>query len=99
MYAFGDERNPLIQSVELVEKYTIDYIFKLLERSSKRASRRGNSNKVNELDVKYCLRNEPKAYHRLETLIKARAATKNDKKYLKKDIEEGMKKKRAKLAD
>ncbi len=56
MYGFGDDKNPLDETVELVDDYLNDFIINLSKRALKRGKRRDpNSNEIHKDDVIFFL--------------------------------------------
>ena len=80
MYGFGDDRQPLARSVELMEDLVIDYVHQLLQRAQvaceTRTQQQGrkkaaaNAARVHERDLIFALRKDPRRKQRVEELLK-----------------------------
>jgi hypothetical protein len=70
-YSFGDERDPRSDTVELLECYMIEYIKDLLTKAQNRSSRRGQP-KLEIPDLMHYLKDQPKQFHRIKGLQKAK---------------------------
>lgn len=66
-YAFGDERDPRSDTLELLECYMIEYIKDLLNKAQNRSSRRGQP-KIELQDLMHYLKDQPKQFHRIKEL-------------------------------
>mmetsp|Transcript_20963 Transcript_20963/g.70894 ORF Transcript_20963/g.70894 Transcript_20963/m.70894 type:complete len:97 (+) Transcript_20963:2-292(+) len=75
MYGFGDARQPLARSVELMEELVVDYVQQLLHRaqgaceSRQRGARGVGVAKVKERDLLFALRRDPRRQQRVEELL------------------------------
>lgn len=68
-YGFGDEREPRLDTIQLIECYMIEYIKDLLNKSQNRSLRRGQP-KIELEDLLHYLKDSPKQYHRVKKLLK-----------------------------
>eukprot|EP00163_Fabomonas_tropica_P026681 TRINITY_DN5007_c0_g1_i2.p1 TRINITY_DN5007_c0_g1~~TRINITY_DN5007_c0_g1_i2.p1 ORF type:complete len:205 (-),score=35.86 TRINITY_DN5007_c0_g1_i2:266-880(-) len=66
MYGFGDVRQPLSSTVDLVEEIVGDYITNITQLANQRATKRG---KLLPEDIIYVVRNEPKKLARAKELL------------------------------
>lgn len=64
MYGFGDDRQPNKKTTELMEKYLIEYIANLCNRTLNRSMRGGKDN-MQLADLLHYLRSDPKKYNRI----------------------------------
>ena len=70
MYAFGDDKNPREDSVELLEEYLFGFVNMLVQRGVNRRSRRDNSAvKLNKEDVLQIIKSDPKWLARVSYII------------------------------
>ena len=75
MYGFGDDRQPLTRSVELMEELVVDYVYQVLHRaqgaceSRLRGPRGGAAGRLKECDLIFALRKDPKRKERVEELL------------------------------
>ena len=95
-YAFGDERDPRSDTLELLECYMIEYIKDLLLKAQNRSYRRGQP-KLEITDIMHYLREHPKQYHRVKQLQKQKILAKKNTSVIKKFIDEDNGKKKKKL--
>ena len=70
-YSFGDEKDPRSDTVELLECYVIEYIKDLLSKAQNRSNRRGQP-KLEIQDLMHYLKDQPKQFHRIKGLQKAK---------------------------
>ncbi|CAI5970002.1 unnamed protein product [Closterium sp. NIES-65] len=66
MYGFGDDPEPLPESVELVEEIVIEYITDLVHRAQEVAARRG---RLTTEDVLFLIRKDPRKFARARELL------------------------------
>ncbi|KAG4303190.1 hypothetical protein PCK1_000528 [Pneumocystis canis] len=66
MYAFGDDKHPTLDSVQVLEDIVIDYINEMCLEAARVA---GNRNKLKVDDFKFILRNDPRKLGRVEELL------------------------------
>lgn len=72
MYAFGDDQEPLEESLQYMESVSIGFIENLLRRSMARSSARGFHNKISKDDLLFVLKDKKKYTRRIaEILIKS----------------------------
>jgi len=64
MYGFGDDIEPVPESVELVEQYLVEYLSNLCSRTIGR-SLRGGHNSMQLGDLIHFLYSDPKKYYRI----------------------------------
>ena len=75
MYGFGDDRQPISQSVRLMEELVVDYVQQVLHRaqgaceSRQRGARGGGGVRVKERDLIFALRKNPRRQQRIEELL------------------------------
>lgn len=88
MYAFGDDKNPRDDTVELLEEYLFGFLNMLVQRGVNRRSRRDNSAvKLCKEDVLQIIKSDPKWLARVCYIIHKK--TDVDKKM--KDVKENKK--------
>ncbi|KAG6575785.1 Transcription initiation factor TFIID subunit 13 [Cucurbita argyrosperma subsp. argyrosperma] len=92
MYGFGDDANPLPESVALMEDIVVEYITELVYKAQEIGSKRG---KLSVEDFLYLMRKDPRKLNRStellsmnEELKQARRAFEIDEDKLKKAFEE-----------
>lgn len=66
MYAFGDDKQPALDSVKILEDIVIDYINEMCLEAARVA---GTRNKLKVDDFKFILRNDPRKLGRVEELL------------------------------
>ncbi|CCJ30739.1 unnamed protein product [Pneumocystis jirovecii] len=66
MYAFGDDKQPALDSVQILEDIVIDYVNEMCLEAARVA---GNRNKLKVDDFKFILRNDPRKLGRIEELL------------------------------
>ncbi|GJP74404.1 hypothetical protein CLOP_g4989 [Closterium sp. NIES-67] len=66
MYGFGDDPEPLPESVELVEEIAIEYITDMVHRAQEVAARRG---RLTTEDVLFLIRKDPRKFARAKELL------------------------------
>ncbi|CAI7777786.1 unnamed protein product, partial [Closterium sp. NIES-53] len=66
MYGFGDDPEPLPETVELVEEMVIEYITDLVHRAQEVAARRG---RLTTEDVLFLIRKDPRKFARARELL------------------------------
>lgn len=76
MYGFGDEEDPNPKTVELMEKFVVDFVVAMTKESSKVTNR----NKIKVEDLFFVLRNHPKMYARAEEFVKKNKQIEKEKK-------------------
>nr|AAW27302.1 SJCHGC03580 protein [Schistosoma japonicum] len=65
LYAFGDDENPLPETVSLVEDITVRHILEM----TKKALKVGRPGKISVEDVTYLVRRDPKKFSRVKELL------------------------------
>ncbi len=60
MYGFGDDQEPLQESIEYMEQVAIGFIDQLLKKSMERSSTRGFHNKISKDDLLFVLKDNKK---------------------------------------
>ncbi|CAH8578808.1 unnamed protein product [Schistosoma turkestanicum] len=65
LYAFGDDENPLHETVSLVEDIAVRHIIEM----TKRALKVGRPGKISVEDVTYLVRRDPKKFSRVKELL------------------------------
>ncbi|CAI2736579.1 unnamed protein product [Schistosoma spindalis] len=65
LYAFGDDENPLPETVSLVEDIAVRHIIEM----TKKALRIGKPGKISVEDVTYLVRRDPKKFSRVKELL------------------------------
>ena len=74
MYGFGDAKQPLAQSVHLMEELVIDYVHSVLHQATvacegrQRGARAGVA-RVKERDLIFALRKDPRRQQRVEDIL------------------------------
>ncbi|KAG5440855.1 hypothetical protein PCK2_000010 [Pneumocystis canis] len=72
MYAFGDDKHPALDSVQVLEDIVIDYINEMCLEAARVAGNR-NKLKLDDFRVKYiillALQNDPRKLGRVEELL------------------------------
>eukprot|EP00897_Mesotaenium_endlicherianum_P006862 jgi/Mesen1/6203/ME000320S05397 len=66
MYGFGDDPDPLPETVELVEDIVVDYVTDIIHKSQEVASRRG---KMTTEDILFLIRKDPRKFARVKELL------------------------------
>eukprot|EP00252_Welwitschia_mirabilis_P019743 TRINITY_DN4657_c0_g1_i4.p1 TRINITY_DN4657_c0_g1~~TRINITY_DN4657_c0_g1_i4.p1 ORF type:complete len:133 (-),score=42.32 TRINITY_DN4657_c0_g1_i4:48-446(-) len=84
MYGYGDDPNPLPESVALVEDIVIDYITDMVHKAQDVASRRG---KLLTEDFLYLLRKDPPKLNRCTELLAMNEELKRARKAFEVDEE------------
>ena len=77
MYGFGDDRQPLTRSVQLMEELVVDYVQNLLHEAHAACEYRqrgvrgggGGGSRVKERDLLFALRRDPRRQERVEELL------------------------------
>lgn len=77
MYGFGDDKQPVKRSVELLEELAVDYVYQLLHRAQSAAEHRhkgvrsggGGAARVQERDLIFALRKDARRQQRVEELL------------------------------
>jgi transcription initiation factor TFIID subunit 13 len=77
MYGFGDDREPLTESVQLMEELVVDYVHSVLNQAQQAAEQRqrGSSHggagtaRVKERDLIFALRRDRRRQERIEELL------------------------------
>ncbi|CAH8652426.1 unnamed protein product [Schistosoma margrebowiei] len=65
LYAFGDDENPLPETVSLVEDIAVRHIIEM----AKKALKIGKPGKISVEDVTYLVRRDPKKFSRVKELL------------------------------
>ena len=68
MYAFGDDPDPLPESVQVLDEIVTEYIVDMCHDAARLAAQ-ARRNKIKVDDFKYALRNDPKKLGRVEELL------------------------------
>jgi len=68
MYAFGDDPDPLPESVQVLDEIVTEYIADMCHDAARLAAQ-ARRNKIKVDDFKYALRNDPKKLGRVEELL------------------------------
>ncbi|KAG0639572.1 transcription initiation factor IID, 18kD subunit-domain-containing protein [Tuber brumale] len=68
MYAFGDDPDPLPESVQVLDEIVTDYIVDMCHDAARMASR-GGRNKIKVDDFKFALRKDQRKLGRVEELL------------------------------
>lgn len=94
-FAFGDERDPRSDTLELLECYMIEYIKDLLNKAQNRSNRRGQP-KLELQDLMHYLKDQPKQFHRIKELQNKKKSVMKTTHLLNNNIleEDALKKKR-----
>lgn len=66
MYGFGDDPDPLPETVDLVEDIVVEYIADMVHKSQAVALRRG---KLSIEDILFCVRKDPRKFTRVRELL------------------------------
>eukprot|EP00270_Netrium_digitus_P008423 TRINITY_DN2520_c0_g1_i1.p1 TRINITY_DN2520_c0_g1~~TRINITY_DN2520_c0_g1_i1.p1 ORF type:complete len:126 (+),score=40.79 TRINITY_DN2520_c0_g1_i1:50-427(+) len=66
MYGFGDDPDPLPESVELMEDIMLDYVTDLIHKAQDVAARRG---KLTTEDILFLIRKDPRKFARVKELL------------------------------
>lgn len=66
MYGFGDDEDPLAETVELMEDIVIEYITDMVHKAQEVASQRG---KVGVEDILFLIRKDPRKFARVKELL------------------------------
>jgi len=68
MYAFGDDVNPLTESVNVLDEFVTEFIIEMCHEAAKSATH-ARRNKIKVDDFKFALRRDPKKLGRVEELL------------------------------
>lgn len=79
MYGFGDEENPEIETLELLEEYLVEYIQNISIRAFKKSRIRG-FNEIKLRDLLLVIKNDHKKYYRIPPLLSFYETLKKTKK-------------------
>lgn len=75
MYGFGDDRQPLAQTVHLMEELVIDYVYSVLHQAQlaceqrQRATRGGGGRHIKERDLLFALRKDRARQDRVQEIL------------------------------
>ncbi|KAL5701668.1 Transcription initiation factor TFIID subunit 13 [Ranunculus cassubicifolius] len=84
MYGFGDDINPLPESVALVEDIAIEYVTDLVHKAQEKASKRG---KLLPVDFLHLIRKDKPKLHRCKELLSMHEELKQARKAFELDEE------------
>ena len=96
MYGFGDDRQPLAQSVLLMEELVVDYVYSVLNQAQlaceqrQRTLRSGGGSQIRERDLLFALRKDRAKKERVHEILEVwkevrKATDKKDHKAYDKD--------------
>jgi len=68
MFGFGDNENPDIETIKLLETYLIEYIQNIALLAFKRSKRRG-FNEIKLKDLLYIIKKDKKKFYRVPSLL------------------------------
>jgi transcription initiation factor TFIID subunit 13 len=95
MFGFGDDANPLPQSIALMEDLVVDYLQRVLhsaadtcEERSRHARRGGEAPRVKERDLLFALRKDKRRLRRAQELLEVYEEQKEARKDYAKDQDE-----------
>lgn len=66
MYGFGDDPDPLPETVDLMEDIVVEYVTDMVHKSQAVALRRG---KLSIEDILFCVRKDPRKFTRVRELL------------------------------
>ncbi|XP_068641818.1 transcription initiation factor TFIID subunit 13 [Aristolochia californica] len=84
MYGFGDDANPLPETVALVEDIVVEYVTDLVHKAQDTASKRG---KLLTEDFLFLIRKDPPKFHRCTELLSMNEELKQARKAFEVDEE------------
>lgn len=84
MYGYGDDSDPLQETMHLVEDVLVDYITDMMHKAQDVASRRG---KLTTEDIMFLVRKDPRKFARVKELLAMNEELKRARKAFEVDEE------------